>query len=41
MNAEEVRQLTVTDVLVDTGATGLCLPTSLIERLGLTPIKTV
>jgi len=40
MNAEEVRQLTVTDALVDTGATGLCLPTSLIERLGLTPIET-
>ncbi|MDE0313747.1 MAG: retropepsin-like aspartic protease [Candidatus Poribacteria bacterium] len=41
MNVEEVRRLTVTDALVDTGATGLCLPTSLIERLGLTPIKTV
>ncbi len=35
---EDVRQLTVTDALVDTGATGLCLPTSLIERLGLTPV---
>lgn len=40
MNAEEVRRLTVTDALVDTGATGLCLPTLLIERLGLTPIET-
>ena len=39
MNPEDVRKLTVTDALVDTGATGLCLPTSLIERLGLTPIE--
>lgn len=37
-NAEDVRRLTVDDALVDTGATGLCLPTSLIERLGLTPV---
>ena len=36
---EDVRRFTVTDALVDTGATGLCLPTSLIERLGLTPIE--
>ena len=28
MNPEDVRRLTVTDALVDTGATGLCLPTS-------------
>ncbi len=40
MNPEEVRKLTVTDALVDTGATGLCLPTSVIEQLGLTPIET-
>ena len=39
MNPEDVRKLIVTDALVDTGATGLCLPTSLIERLGLTPIE--
>ena len=39
MNPEEVRQLTVADALVDTGATRLCLPTSLIERLGLTPVS--
>ena len=38
INPEDVRQLTVDDALVDTGATGLCLPISLIERLGLTPI---
>ena len=41
MNPEEVRRLTVNDALVDTGATGLCLPLSLIERLGLTPIRTL
>ena len=39
MDPEEVRRLTVEDALVDTGATGLCLPTSLIEHLGLTPIE--
>ncbi len=39
MNSENVRQLTVADALVDTGATRLCLPTSLIERLGLTPVS--
>ena len=39
MNPEDVRRLTITDALVDAGATGLCLPTSLIEQLGLTPIK--
>ena len=41
MNPEEVRRLTVPDALVDTGATGLCLPIPLVEDLGLTPIKTV
>ena len=39
MDSEDVRRLTVDDALVDTGATGLCLPMSLIERLGLTPIE--
>ena len=38
MDAENVRRLTVADALVDTGATGLCLPISLIESLGLTPV---
>ena len=37
---EDVRRLTVDDALVDTGATRLCLPTSLIEHLGLTPVDT-
>ncbi len=40
MRPEDVRRLTVADALVDTGATGLCLPTPLIEELGLTPIET-
>ena len=39
LNPEEVRRLTVGDALVDTGATGLCLPTPLIEQLGLTPLR--
>ena len=39
MNPEDVRRLTVMDVLVDTRATGLCLPIPLIEELGLTPIE--
>ena len=39
MSPEDVRRLTVTDALVDTGATGLCLPIPLIEQLGLTPIE--
>lgn len=39
MNPEDVRRLTIDDALVDTGATRLCLPTSLIERLGLTPVS--
>ena len=34
----EVRRATVLDVLVDTGATTLCLPRSLIVELGL-PLK--
>ena len=39
MNPEEVRRLTIEDALVDTGATRLCLPASLIEYLGLTPVS--
>ncbi len=40
MNPEDVRRLTVEDALVDTGATRLCLPTSLIEHLGLRAVDT-
>ena len=39
LNPEDVRRLIVEDALVDTGATGLCLPTSLIKQLGLKPIR--
>ena len=35
---EDVRRLTIEDALVDTGATGLCLPISFIEHLGLTSV---
>ena len=41
LNSEDVRRLTVEDALVDTGATGLCLPKSLIEQLGLTAIRNI
>src|SRR4051812_15990679 len=32
---EQVRRLTVSDALVDSGATGLALPTRFIQQLGL------
>jgi len=32
---EEVRSVTLHEVLVDTGATRLCLPTAIIQQLGL------
>ncbi|RKU16091.1 hypothetical protein C6500_18125 [Candidatus Poribacteria bacterium] len=38
---EDVRRLTIENALVDTGATGLCLPKSLIEQLGLTPLRSI
>ena len=41
INTEDVRHVTVEDALVDTGATGLCLPNSLIKQLGLDPLRTV
>ena len=41
LKPEDVRRLTIEDALVDTGATGLCLPKSLIEQLGLTPIRNI
>ena len=40
INSEDVRRLTIEDALVDTGATGLCLPRSLVQQLGLTPLRT-
>jgi predicted aspartyl protease len=34
--ADQVRRISVTDALVDTGTTGLSLPTRMIQQLGLT-----
>ena len=39
MNPEDVRRITIEDALVDTGATRLGLPPSLIAQLGLTPFR--
>ena len=36
---EDVRRITIENALVDTGATGLCLPKSLVEQLGLTALR--
>ena len=36
---EDIRSVTVTNAIVDTGATGLSLPKPLIEQLGLTPVR--
>ncbi len=38
IKSEEVKRVTVDDAIVDTGATRLSLPKSLIEQLGLTVI---
>ena len=39
IDPENIRKLTIEDALVDTGATGLCLPKSLVDQLGLTPLR--
>jgi predicted aspartyl protease len=36
---EQVRRVEVTDALIDTGATGLMVPTRLIAALGLDPLR--
>ncbi len=41
MPAEEVRSMVLNDVLVDTGATTLCLPPKAIAELGLELLKEV
>lgn len=38
---EEIRSVTLDNVLVDTGATTLCLPTEIITQLGLELLKEV
>ena len=35
---EEIRQVTIEEAVVDTGATRLALPKPIIEQLGLTPV---
>ncbi len=40
LKSEDVRRLTIENALVDTGAKGLYLPKSLVEQLGLTPLRT-
>jgi clan AA aspartic protease len=39
--AEKVRSVDLVNVLVDTGATTLCLPKEVIEKLGLSVLKEV
>jgi hypothetical protein len=39
--AEQVRSVTLDNVLVDTGATTLCLPPQIIAQLGLSLLKEV
>jgi len=41
MSAEQVRSLTLNNVLVDTGATTLCLPADAIAQLGLDLLREV
>jgi predicted aspartyl protease len=41
MPADDVRALSLDSVLVDTGATMLCLPGHIIEALGLRPVREV
>jgi clan AA aspartic protease len=38
---DQVRSITLNDVLADTGATHLCLPATVIHELGLEPLKEV
>ena len=41
ITADQIRSITLDNVLADTGATHLCLPTSIILELGLEPLKQV
>lgn len=36
---DQIRRVEVTDALVDTGATMLCMPKRLIQQLGLRPLR--
>lgn len=39
LKPDEVRTIEVTDALVDTGASGLSMPKSMIEKLGIKPVR--
>jgi len=39
LSPEQVHRIEVSDALVDTGATTLSMPKSLIDQLGLTPLR--
>jgi clan AA aspartic protease len=41
MPAEQVRKVTLDEVLVDTGAMSLSLPSNVIQQLGLSPLREV
>lgn len=41
ISGEQIRSITIKNVLVDTGATTLCLPQDAIAQLGLKLLKTV
>lgn len=41
ISSDEIRSVTLDDVLVDTGATTLCLPAAIIAQLGLSLSKEV
>ncbi len=41
ISSEQIRSVTLKDVLVDTGATTLCLPADVIAKLGLSLFKEV
>ncbi|MCL1466241.1 aspartyl protease family protein [Argonema galeatum] len=41
ISAQEVRSISLKNVLVDTGATTLCLPADLVSQLGLSLLKEV
>ncbi|NER84872.1 MAG: aspartyl protease [Leptolyngbya sp. SIO1D8] len=41
ISTDQVRSITLKDVLVDTGATTLCLPSEAIQQLGLELLKEV
>lgn len=39
LTADQIRSVSIADALVDTGATGFSLPKSVIEQLGLDPVR--